>query len=255
MTEQPFTQNAGGAAAFLFGTRPSGATSYTPVDPEMQDPALVSKWFIKTTPRTLQMIGTLPILSFVVLAIFLSIVLITLWTLVALSIIRVSTAVFGSIIPLLCLTSLGLGGRLLLSEARRRRRVVLEHDAISGRLTLHGRELDAGAIDAVERVDFTITNSGWDMAHLAHQAEDALNAERGTSSTTRIHLILRERLDDSDAIDPTSLQPGIRFHVVACTHLGLRRHGKRLATRLGVPYETSSLGAFIMTTPAPPASA
>jgi hypothetical protein len=242
MANQPHTQSAGGAATYLFGTHPSGATRYTPLDPEMADPARVSKWFIKTTPRTLQMIGTLPIKSFFAIAIFLVIVLGTLWTLVALGVISVSTAVFGSFIPIIALIGIGFSARPLLREARRRRRVVLEHDAISGRLVVHGTEIDAGAVDAVERVDFTITNSGFDLANSRHSG-------RGTSSNSRIHLLLRERLDDANAIDPTSLQPGLRFHVIACTHLGLRSHGRQIAARLGVPYETSGLGEFTMESP------
>lgn len=224
----------GGVASVVLGTWERGETAYRP-DPHLADPALVSKWRIVRTPRSLRMVGTLPVGTMWIIAAVCVALLVGAWTLAATGVISVSTAVFASLVPGLGLVGIGFAAPLMLREARRRRAVVLEHDAITGRLTVHGESVDAHRVEAVERVSFAVEDPS--MQQLGRDG-------RGRAYTSRVHLVLRECLDDASAADPTSGRPGVRYRVIACAGLGLRGHGPRIAERLGVPYETASLGTL-----------
>jgi len=221
-------------AEFIFRTAPRGDTAYIP-DPFRADPAHVSKWSFESTPTTLRMIGKLPASVFVGLAL----VVASVPTIVVLWITGVMPLVFA--IPLLILLTIvviGIGKLLprIIAEHKRRVAVVLEHDEAARSLTLHGESIDPGRIDAVERVRFATGLQGRDL----HGVE-----QKGTSFTTRVHLLLRERLDNTTESHPTSLEPGVRFHIVACSHVGLRPHGRTIAERLGVPFHDVSIGSYV----------
>jgi len=227
---------SGGPAATLLGTRERGQTDYIP-DPDLVDPASVSKWRFERTPRVFRMIGGLPLATFFIIFGVLLALLLGLVTAATTGLLSWGNAIVGGIIPAIALVALALAARFMIPEARRRRCVVLEHDATTGKLTVHADPIDAAKVEAVERVSFTIGKRGVVVARGPNKT--------GTDYTTGVHLGLRERLDDEHAQDPTSVTPGIRYRVVACAHLGLKSHGRRIADRLGVEYTTASLGAIV----------
>ena len=218
-----------GLAGLFLRARPGGDGTAYRLDPRLVDPGPFSKWDLRRTPRGLTMVGRLPLGSMYAILGVLAVALIVIWSLCGAGILGLGDAIFWSIVP-----GVGLaGGSFGLSLARKhkdRRGVVLAYDAHSRGLEVHGEGVDLDRVEAVERVA------------VAHGARTTYRKQRQVTFSTAVHLVLRERLDDPEASDPSSLEPGVRFRVVAVTALGLSRHGPAIAERIGKPYRRTHLG-------------
>lgn len=204
------------------------------MDPDLADPGNFSKWRLRTTPRGLQMIGTIPFTSIVVVFVICIVAVVAIWVLYfAGVIVHLGDAIMYSIVPGIGVAGVGYGLRIRMSQMDRKD-IVLDYDAHAGKLLVHGEEIEPEHIEAVERI-------GISVGMMASYHEGSRRG-RGGSYTSRVHLVLRERLYDRSAQHPTSNEPGIRFRAIACTSVGLRGFGRKIADRLGVPYRKTHLG-------------
>ena len=93
---------------------------------------------------------------------------------------------------------------------------VIVFDREAGTLFVNGEESVVSAIDGIERVRFAVlsTGTGHGARHWNYHS----------------HLVARERIDDPAGVGENSIEPGVRFRLIAvCEHRWGKRQGSRLS--------------------------
>jgi hypothetical protein len=226
------------SASFLFATGARGGTGYR-LNPDLHDPASASGYRLKVTPHAMRLMSVTSLVQ------ALAIGLVGLFGLTAIVIYNATVGNLGVllavVLPIIPIVFVFIGLRGVIDHVRENRgeaNVLLEHDAVSRRLVLHGTPIDAKSIEAVERIVFAVGAE-------AQLTVKGKAREHGGDFTRRVHVVLRERLQSPDLHCPSATRPGVRYRVVACTSFGLRRISRRIARRLDVPFSECNLGTFV----------